>query len=121
MSGFRFRRWGVPALLAAGFSLGCMTCFSGAIVATLFIYVGALGSAAVGAAVLLVFSLGVAIPFLAAALFLSRVMPAVTYLARHASLLGLASMAVIIAFGLVLITDNFHVLSNAIYPFLGLS
>jgi cytochrome c-type biogenesis protein len=109
------------ALMAAGFSLGCMTCFSGAIVATLFIYVGALGSAAVGAAVLLVFSLGVAIPFLAAALFLSRVMPAMMYLARHASLLGLASMAIIIAFGMVLITDNFHVLSNAIYPFLGLS
>ncbi len=109
------------ALMAAGFSLGCMTCFSGAIVATLFIYVGALGSAAVGAAVLLMFSLGVAIPFLGAALFLSRVTPAMTYLARHASLLGLASMAVIIAFGLVLITDNFHLLSNAIYPFLGLS
>jgi cytochrome c-type biogenesis protein len=109
------------ALMAAGFSLGCMTCFSGAIVATLLVYVGALGSAAVGAAVLLMFSLGVAIPFLAAAFYLSRVMPTMTYLARHAPLLGLASMTVIIAFGLVLITDNFHVLSNAIYPFLGLS
>jgi cytochrome c-type biogenesis protein len=109
------------ALMAAGFSLGCVTCFSGAIVATLFVYVGALGSATVGAAVLLMFSLGVAIPFLAAALFLSRVMPAMTYLARHASLLGLVSMAIIIGFGLVLITDNFHVLSNIIYPFLGLS
>jgi len=109
------------ALMAAGFSLGCMTCFSGAIVATLFIYVGALGSAAVGAAVLFMFSVGVAVPFLAAALFLSRVRPAMTYLERHAPLVGFASMAVIIAFGLVLISDNFHVLSNAIYPFLGLS
>ncbi len=108
-------------LMAAGFSLGCMTCFSGAIVATLLVYVGALGSAAVGAAVLFMFSLGVAIPFLLAALYLSRVIPAMTYLARHAPLLGLASMAIIIAFGLVLITDNFHVLSDAIYPFLGLS
>ena len=109
------------ALMAAGFSLGCMTCFSGAIVATLLVYVGALGSAAVGAAVLFVFSLGVAIPFLAAAFYLSRALPTMTYLARHAPLLGFASMTVIIAFGLVLITDNFHVLSNAIYPFLGLS
>lgn len=109
------------ALMAAGFSLGCMTCFGGAIIATLLIYVGALGSASVGAAVLLMFSIGVAIPFLAAALYLSRVMPVLTYLARHAPVMGLASMVVIIAFGVVLITDNFHALSNAIYPYLGLS
>jgi len=110
-----------PALMAAGFSLGCMTCFSGAIIATLLIYVGALGSASIGALVLFMFSLGVAIPFLAAALYLSRVMPVMTYLAKHARPLGLASMVIIIAFGMVLLTDNFHALSNAIYPFLGLS
>ena len=109
------------ALMAAGFSLGCMTCFSGAIIATLLIYVGALGSASVGAAVLLMFSIGVAIPFLAAALYLSRVMPVMTCLARYAPLMGLASMVIVIAFGLVLITDNFHALSSAIYPYLGLS
>ncbi len=109
------------ALVAAGFSLGCMTCFSGAILATLLIYVGALGSATVGAAVLFMFSLGVAIPFLAAALYLSRVMPAMAGLARHAPLFGLASMVLVIAFGVVLITDNFHALSSAIYPHLGLS
>ncbi|PKP70479.1 MAG: hypothetical protein CVT82_06715 [Alphaproteobacteria bacterium HGW-Alphaproteobacteria-4] len=40
------------ALMAAGFSLGCMVCFSGAIIATLFIYVGALGSATTGALIL---------------------------------------------------------------------
>lgn len=110
-----------PALMAAGFSLGCMTCFSGAIIATLLIYVGALGSASTGALVLFMFSLGVAIPFLAAALYLSRVMPVMTYLSRHARPLGLASMVIIIAFGVVLLTDNFHALSSAIYPFLGLS
>lgn len=110
-----------PALMAAGFSLGCMTCFSGAIIATLLIYVGALGSASTGALVLFMFSLGVAIPFLAAALYLSRVMPVMTYLSRHARSLGLAGMVIIIAFGMVLLTDNFHALSSAIYPFLGLS
>ena len=41
--------------------------------------------------------------------------------ARHAPLFGLVAMALVIAFGLVLISDNFHVLSNAIYPYLGLS
>jgi cytochrome c-type biogenesis protein len=55
------------ALTAAAFSVGCMTCFGGAIVGTLLMYVGSLGSAAVGAAIMLTFSAGVAIPFLAAA------------------------------------------------------
>lgn len=110
-----------PAVMAAIYSLGCMTCFSGAIIATLLIYVGALGSASTGAMVMLLFSAGVAIPFLAAAFYLSRAMATMNTLARHAPLFGLASMAIIIAFGLVLLTDNFHVLSSAIYPYLGLS
>ena len=109
------------ALMAAGFSLGCMTCFSGAIIATMFVYVGALGSAWIGAGVLLMFSLGIAIPFMAAAHYLTRVMPAMQFLARHTATLGFVSMLVIIAFGIVLMTDNFHVLSDAIYPLLGLS
>ncbi len=109
------------AVTAAAFSLGCMTCFSGAIIATLLVYVGALGSATVGAAVLFVFSLGVAIPFLAAALYLSRTMAVMTCLSRYAPILGLVSMAIMIAFGVVLMTDNFHALSSAIYPYLGLT
>jgi len=64
--------------------------------------------------------LGVAVPFLLAAMFLSRVMPLLTRLTRYAPYLGFASMVVIVAFGTVLVTDNFHVLSSFIYPFLGL-
>lgn len=118
-----FDRRGVvgSALVAAGFSLGCSACFGGAIIATLLIYVGALGSAPVGAFVMFMFSVGVAIPFLLAALFLSRVMPVMDRLTRYAPYIGLVSMAVIVAFGVVLITDNFHALSNLIYPWLGLS
>ena len=108
------------ALMAAGFSLGCMTCFGGAIIATLLIYVGSLGSPGVGAFVMFTFSLGVGIPFFLAAMFLSRVMPWLTHLSRYAPYLGLASMSVIMAFGAVLLTDNFHAFSGFIYPFLGL-
>ena len=35
--------------------------------------------------------------------------------------LSYASMAIIVTFGLILITDNFHVVSDMIYPYLGLS
>jgi cytochrome c biogenesis protein CcdA len=67
------------------------------------------------------FSIGVAIPFLAAALFLSKVTPAIEGIARYTPWIGFASMTVIVAFGVVLVTDNFHVLSMVIYPWLGLS
>jgi len=107
-------------LLAAGFSLGCMVCFSGAIMATLFVYVGALGSASTGALILFVFSMGVAIPFLAAALFLSRAVTVMDWMTRYTPQVGFASMLVIVAFGLVLVFDQFHAVSDAIYPWLGL-
>lgn len=109
------------ALMAVGFSLGCLTCFGGAIVATLLVYVGSLGSATVGAAVMFAFSLGIVVPFLLAAFFLSRVMPLMTRLAQFSPYIGFVSMSVIVAFGFVLLTDNFHVLSDFIYPFLRLT
>ena len=109
------------ALTAAGFSLGCMTCFGGAIIATLLIYVGAIGSAFIGAMVMLAFSLGVIIPFILAALFLSRALPLLSRIQQLAPQIGLISMLVMIAFGMVLVTDNFHVVSDFIYPYLKLS
>ncbi len=108
------------ALIAVGFSLGCITCFGGAIIATLLIYVGSLGSALVGATVMFGFSMGVAIPFLLAAFFLSRTMPLLSKIHQYAPIIGFIGMLVIVAFGLVLITDNFHALSDFIYPWLGL-
>ena len=109
------------ALVAVGFSLGCLTCFGGAIIATLLIYVGSLGSAFVGASVMLAFSLGVAIPFLLAALFLIRTLPLLSKIQGLAPQIGFISMLIMVVFGLVLITDNFHALSDFIYPYLGLS
>ena len=108
------------AVVAVGFSLGCITCFGGAIIATLLIYVGSLGSAWVGASVMFCFSLGVAIPFLLAATFLSKASALLASLQRYTPAVGLVSMIVIVAFGAVLLTDNFHALSDAIYPWLGL-
>ena len=107
-------------LTAAAFSVGCMTCFGGAIVGTLLLYVGSVGSAAVGAAIMLTFSAGVAIPFLAAALALSRAPRLTEHLDRIRPWAGFVASAIMAAFGIVLITDNFHALSDFIYPFLHL-
>lgn len=108
------------ALLSAGFSLGCMVCFSGAIMATLFVYVGALGSATTGAMILFLFSVGVAVPFLAAAFFLSRTMSVMNWISKYSPTIGFISMLIIVGFGIILITDNFHTVSDIIYPWLGL-
>ena len=107
-------------LVSMGYALGCTACFGGAIVATLIIYVGAIGSASVGAGIMLTFSIGVAIPFLLSAWYLSKMDSILTFLASKARAISYVSMVLIIAFGLVLITDNFHAVSDLIYPFLGL-
>lgn len=107
-------------LVSIAFSLGCMSCFGGAIIGTLLIYVGALGSASVGASLMGIFAAGVAIPFLLAAYFFSRLQGLFEAISRHTRLVGAVSSAFIVFFGLLLVTDNFHTVSDAIYPFLGL-
>ena len=42
-------------VVSVGFALGCTACFGGAIVGTLLVYVGAIGSAAIGATIMLAF------------------------------------------------------------------
>jgi cytochrome c-type biogenesis protein len=108
-------------LVSMGYALGCTACFGGAIVATLIIYVGAIGSAAIGAGVMATFSIGVAIPFLLSAWYISRMDSVLVFLASKARQISLVSMVLIIIFGVILITDNFHAVSDAIYPFLGLN
>ena len=108
-------------LVSIAFSLGCMSCFGGAIIGTLFIYVGALGSPMAGAVVMGLFAAGVAIPFMLAALFFTRMQPLFMMVSRHSKPIGLVGSLVMIIFGVALITDNFHTLSDAIYPYLGLS
>ncbi len=107
--------------VSMGYALGCTACFGGAIVATLIIYVGAIGSAWVGAGIMLTFAIGVAIPFLLSAWFISKSDSFVQFLAEKARLTSLISMVLIIIFGLILVTDNFHVVSDFIYPFLRLN
>ncbi|MEE9570481.1 MAG: cytochrome c biogenesis protein CcdA [Gammaproteobacteria bacterium] len=108
-------------IASMGYALGCTACFGGAIVATLVVYVGAIGSATIGAGIMLTFAIGVAIPFLLAAYYISKLDSILLFLARNSKPLSYASMAVIVTFGLILITDNFHTVSDMIYPYLGLS
>lgn len=108
-------------LIGLTFAIGCSTCFGGALIATLLIYVGTLGSAWQGALILLFFSLGVGIPFMLAAALLTRVMPAMQRFQRVAPTIGLVSSVIVAVFGMLLVTDRFHVVSGWIAPLIGLS
>ncbi|MBI79378.1 MAG: cytochrome c biogenesis protein CcdA [Pseudomonadota bacterium] len=104
-----------------GYALGCTACFGGAIVATLIVYVGAIGSALIGAGIMLTFATGVAIPFLLSAIYISKSESIILFLGNNSKALSILSMFIIITFGLILITDNFHTVSDLIYPYLGLT
>jgi cytochrome c-type biogenesis protein len=108
------------AILAIGYSLGCITCFGGAIIGTLLIYIGTLDSPLLGAGIMAIFALGVAIPFLLAAWLFGRSPRLMATLAGWQKPVQYLMALVVLFFGLVLITDNYHVLSDAIYPYLGL-
>jgi cytochrome c biogenesis protein CcdA len=107
--------------MGSAFAIGCSTCFGGALFISLMIYVGAVGSAWLGAFALFLFSLGIAIPYLLAAFFLSRALPLLGSLQKASSGIGLVCCVVLSFFGMILISDNFHVPSNVLYRlYLGL-
>lgn len=108
-------------VVSIAFSLGCMSCFGGAIIGTLFVYVGALGSASAGAAVMGLFAAGIAIPFMLTAIFFSKMKPVFEFIERNSRAVGAVSALVILSFGVLLVTDNFHTVSDLIYPYLGLT
>lgn len=107
--------------LGSAFAVGCSTCFGGALFISLMIYVGTVGSAWLGASALFLFSLGIAIPYLLAAVFLSRALPLLGSFHKAAAGVGLVCSVVLIFFGVILVTDNFHIPSDLLYRvYLGL-
>jgi cytochrome c-type biogenesis protein len=122
LPGFATRRTGSGLLdglkamfLGSAFAIGCSTCFGGALFISLMIYVGAVGSASLGALALFLFSLGIAIPYLLAAFFLSRALPLLGTLQRASAGIGLVCSIALTFFGVILITDNFHIPSDFLY------
>lgn len=117
----RFARGGGNVRTAAmGFliSLGCLQCFGGAVFASLLLYVGSLGSPILGALMLFLFSLGVAVPFVGAALAWSRVTPYLERIERITPYLSLGASAIMILFGVLMVLDRFHYVSGAVLQWL---
>lgn len=109
--------WG-SMMTGIAFAFGCLSCFGATVLTVLLLYIGASGSVLQGTFIMFVFSLGLTVPFLLAALALGRILPLLSRLERAAPWLGLASGAVMIGFGLLMVTYQFHVVSSLIYRWL---
>jgi cytochrome c-type biogenesis protein len=109
------RREGLGTVaLGLAFATGCMTCFGAAVVLGMFTYVVTTASPWVGAAILFVFSLGIAVPLVVAAMAMARVLPLLTRLERVTPALTLVSAAIMAGYGVLLLTGSSHVMSDAI-------
>ncbi len=119
----RSKRLPVLAPFVSGFAIatGCLACFGGAILGILLVYAGILGSPLLGALAMLVFSVGLAVPFLLAAAGIAWVLPALGKLQSAAPALALASGAVMLFFGATMASGNFHVVSGWLYQHLPLA
>ena len=108
-------------LMGAAIALGCLSCFGGAILTSLLAYVGSLGSPLMGASMLFLFSMGVAVPFILSALAWSRVAPHIAKLEKITPYLALVSSFVMILLGGLMVSDRFHWVSGLmrkLLPFL---
>ncbi len=104
-------------LMFAGlaFATGCMTCFGAALVVAMVVYVGLAGSAALGALILFLFSLGMGIPLVIAATAMAKVLPTLFRLEKVIPWLGLASSLLMVGFAVLLITGHYMALTEWMY------
>lgn len=101
-------------VLGLAFATGCMTCFGAAVVLGMFTYVVTSASPFVGAAILFVFSLGIAIPLVIAAVAMARVLPLIARLERAAPALTLVSALIMAGYGLLLVSGTSHLVSDLV-------
>ncbi len=106
--------WG-SLMTGMSFAFGCLSCFGATVLTVLLLYVGTSGSVLQGALIMLVFSLGVSVPFLGAVFALERIVPWLTRFEKAAPWLGLSGGMVMMGFGVLMVTNRFHTVSSFIY------
>ena len=101
-------------MMVAGlaFATGCMTCFGSALVVGMVVYIGLAQSAIYGALVLFLFSLGMGVPLVIAAVAMAKALPLLLKLERVVPWMGLASALLMAGFGMLLISGNYMVVSE---------
>jgi cytochrome c-type biogenesis protein len=99
-------------LAGLAFATGCMTCFGSALVVGMVVYIGLAQSAFYGALVLFLFSLGMGVPLVIAAVAMAKALPLLMKLETAVPWMGLASAVLMAGFGILLITGNYMVVAE---------
>lgn len=104
-------------MMVAGvaFATGCMTCFGSALVVGMVVYIGLAQSAFYGALVLFLFSLGMGVPLVIAAVAMARALPLLLRLETAVPWMGLFSALLMAGFGTLLISGNYMLVAETAY------
>ena len=104
---------GGSVLLGAAFAFGWSPCIGATLGAVLAMAAGrgATGGPAEGAFLLLMYSLGLGIPFIAAGLGISRLAGALAWFRKNVKVINLVSGVLLVAVGLLLVSGQFFQLS----------
>lgn len=102
-----------PLVVGMSFGAGWTPCI-GPILATILTLAASSSSATTGTILLLVYSLGLAIPFIICAVAIDRVMFILKKLQRHMNLIEKISGGLLIGVGILLISGSFSVLNSII-------
>jgi len=101
-------------MMVAGlaFATGCMTCFGSALVVGMVVYIGLAQSAFYGAVVLFLFSLGMGVPLVIAAVAMARALPLLLKLETAVPWMGLMSALIMAGFGALLVSGNYMMVAE---------
>ena len=107
---------GAAFVMGMAFAAAWTPCV-GPILGSILALAGSSGSVGRGALLLLAYSAGLGIPFLAVALLFGSVCPLLSFLSRHSLVLNRIAGAVLIAVGLLILTGRLGVLASYIGRF----
>jgi cytochrome c-type biogenesis protein len=103
-----------PPIMGMAFAFAWTPCIGPVLGSVLALAAGTGGSATGGIALLLAYSLGLGVPFLLTGLAFGRMTDALARVRSRLRLVDLIGGAVLIAFGLLLLTGNVHVVSSTV-------
>jgi cytochrome c-type biogenesis protein len=107
--------WVGSAVMGSTFAVGCLSCFSATVLTALLLYAGATGSPLAGGLVMLMFSAGVGVMFLLAAILVARAAPLATWMAKAQPVIGAVSAVIMVGLGVLMIIYKFHVVTGYLF------
>lgn len=86
----------------------------------MLLYSGIIGSPLQGALTLLIFSLGLSLPYLIIAATFGKVLPLIQKMSRFVIYMSRASGLILVSFGILMLTDKMHLLEDLVFHALDL-